>query len=594
MVQPLAPRDAPPRPPLGSTADDAQFVRAARASIPVYLFATAGAAIVSVVHWGDGSRPALGPWLALFCTVTLIRLGATAAFLVRRPPPSAFGRWARLGTLIALVQATLWGALSFVLFPGPGSPEQEAVLHVVLCATAMGAAVHLSPVPRILVAYVACVLVPLVLRDLLLGDPFHLVMAALGLLTGTYTLIIARGQARALAEILDQRRRNAALVEALHVENARSEQARLAVEGASAARTRFFAAANHDLRQPLNAIGLLAQSLRHVRDRDDVGEVADHLDSCVDGMTDVVDELLEITRMDAGSLQPEVGIVRLDQLARECCRQFEIAARVKGLAIEVDVPDIHVHSDREMLGRILGNLLANAVRYTAAGRILVQARSEATAWIAVEDTGIGIAPEHLERIFDEFFQVGNPGRDRRLGLGLGLATVKRLCELIGHRVEVTSSPGAGSRFTVSLGPAADAELPVPPSLATPVAPLSANRRVLVIEDDHDARAAIERLLRAWGSEVRAVAALAPALELVAGGFRPDAAIVDLRLAEGADGIDAVRRLREACGASLPALIVTGDANSDALAEARLAGIPVILKPIRPARLRAFLTQAFAT
>jgi signal transduction histidine kinase/CheY-like chemotaxis protein len=590
----LASLDAPPRPPLGSTADGAQFVRAVGASIPVYLFATAGAAIVGVVHWGGGPRPALGAWLALFCTLTLMRLCATTVFLVRRPPPSAYARWARLGTLIALAQATLWGALSFVLFPRPGSPEQEAVLHVVLCATAMGAAVHLSPVPRILVAYVACVLVPLVLRDLLLADPFHLVMAALGLLTGVYTLIIARGQARALAEILEQRRRNAALVEALHAENARSEQARLAVEGASAARTRFFAAANHDLRQPLNAIGLLAQSLRHVRDRDDVGEVADHLDSCVDGMTDVVDELLEITRMDAGSLQPEVGIVRLDQIARECCRQFEIAARAKGLAVEIDVPEIHVHSDREMLGRILGNLLANAIRYTASGRILVQARSEATVWIAVEDTGIGIAPEYLERIFEEFFQVGNPGRDRRLGLGLGLATVKRLCELVGHRVAVTSSPGAGSRFTVSLGPAADASLPAPASLAAPVAPLSANRRVLVIEDDHDARAAIERLLRAWGSDVRAVAALAPALELVSGGFRPDAAIVDLRLAEGADGIDAVRRLREACGASLPALIVTGDANSDALADARLAAVPVILKPIRPARLRAFLTQAFAT
>jgi CheY-like chemotaxis protein len=313
-------------------------------------------------------------------------------------------------------------------------------------------------------------------------------------------------------------------------------------------------------------------------------------------MADVVDELLEITRLDAGALKPHLSVVRLDQLIKECCRQFEIAARIKGLSIQVDVPECYVSSDREMLSRIFGNLVSNAVRYTASGRILVCGRCTGTVSTTVEDTGIGIAPEHQTKVFDEFFQVGNPARDRRLGLGLGLSTVKRLCDLIGHRVALSSVPGAGSRFTVHLGDAVDAATANATEIATTssaVAPLAAHRRVLVIEDDFDTRTAMERLLTSWGSEVRAVPALAPALDMVRAGFSPDALIVDLRLADGASGIDAVKSLRRLRGSSLATLLVTGDANPGILVEARQLGMPVMFKPIRPARLRAFLAQAFA-
>lgn len=593
MAVPSTPAaDATPAPAAAPAGPD-PLVRATQASILVYLAGTLAAVVVAAVYWDAAARPALIGWLAVFCTLTVVRLGTATAFLVKRPPPSAHGAWARSGVAMALVQAALWGALGFVLFEGSGSAEQEAVLHVVLCAVAMGAAVHLAPVARVLQVYVSLVLAPLVVRDVLIGDAFHLTLALLGLLIGLYTLVIARHQARALAEILAQRQHNAALVAALHRENERREQARQAAENANAARTRFFAAANHDLRQPLNAIGLLTQSLHHVRRAEDVGEVADHLAACVDGMTGVVDELLEITRLDAGSLEPDRAAFRLDLLVRDCCRQFEIAARVKGLAMTVDVPAVGVLSDREMLSRILGNLVSNAVRYTPAGQVVVRARVGEEVVVEVEDTGIGIAPEHQARIFDEFFQVANPGRDRRLGLGLGLSTVRRLCDLLGHRVEVQSAAGAGSRFTLRLGPPQDALRPGTTPVATPVLPLAANRRVLVIEDDHDARTALARLLASWGSEVATAPGLATALAVLQSGFRPDALIVDLRLADGASGIEAIEQVRQACDAALPTVLVTGDANAEALTDPRLAGVPVLFKPIRAARLRAFLAQAFA-
>lgn len=585
----------PPNEYTHSQAEPGQFSRAVKASIPVYLMATVGAIVVGIAFWDTAARSKLLWWLALFCALSIARMASAAAFLRRPPPPTALDRWARSGIVMALAQAALWGALALLVLRDPGTPKQEAVLHVVLCATAMGAALHLSPVPRILVAYVLCVLVPLSARDVALGDPFHFVMASLCVLIGVYTLIIGRNHALALREVLDQRQRNASLVAALQIENARSEGARVKAVEASAARTRFFAAANHDLRQPLNAIGLLAQSLQHARKVEEVGEVAEHLSSCVAGMTDVVDELLEITRLDAGALKPQLSVVRLDQFAKECCKQFEIAARLKGLSIEVDVPECYVCSDREMLSRILGNLVSNAVRYTSSGRILLRGQSKGFVSIAVEDTGVGIAPEHQTRVFEEFFQVGNPARDRRLGLGLGLSTVKRLCDLIGHRVEVSSVPGVGSRFIVLLGDAVDAGTAIATESASssPVAPLSTNRRVLVIEDDYDTRAAMEHLLTSWGSDVRAVPVLAAAFEVIDAGFSPDALIVDLRLADGASGIDAVRGVHRVCGSSLATLLVTGDANAAIIAEARELGLPIMFKPVRPARLRAFLAQAFA-
>jgi CheY-like chemotaxis protein len=168
-----------------------------------------------------------------------------------------------------------------------------------------------------------------------------------------------------------------------------------------------------------------------------------------------------------------------------------------------------------------------------------------------------------------------------------------MCDLLGHRVEVRSAPGAGSCFTLRLGPPRDALRPGTTPAAAPVLPLAANRRVLVIEDDHDTRTALERLLASWGSEVATAPGPATALALLRSGFRPDALIVDLRLADGASGIEAIEQVRQTCDTALPTVLVTGDANAETLADPRLAGVPVLVKPIRAARLRAFLAQAFA-
>lgn len=535
-------------------------------------------------------------WFGTFCAVSSARVVAAIAVMSRhRPMPNSRARMhAWLAT--TLLHAAQWGLLPLVLL-SPGTAQAESILHITLVAIAMGGSVRLPGFPRVLVAHVVLVLGPLILRDLLLADTYFALMVLLVFLIGVYALVSGRNQSRALLEIQAQRQRNDELITELQLENQRSEAARGEAEQASAARTRFFAAANHDLRQPLHAMGLLSQTVIERRQDVDVDEVARHIGECVDGMALVIDDLLEITRLDVGNLAPQWSIFSLDDLLRECARPHEPLARAMGLKLDLRASGLAVRCDRALLGRVLSNLLSNAIRYTAHGQVRVHVDACGNAvQLRVEDTGIGIASDDLPRIFDEFYQVGNPARDRRLGLGLGLATVKRLSDLLGLGVSVESALGRGSTFSITLPLAPASLVSMTPTNPQPMAETSfPARRVLVVEDDADSRAALVGLLRSWGCEVRSATSGHASMQLVHKGFRAEALVVDLRLAEGASGIDAVQDLRRALDDDrLPALIVTGDAGSDHMKRAQSAGLPVMVKPVRPVRLRAFLAHAFST
>lgn len=568
-----------------------QLDRLMRVNAVVLVLSSVGA-VVACAQYVDGpAREALAVWLSLFFGVSIVRrvfglryrrLAATV-----HASPTSLRRWMLWGMASTLVHVLQWGLLSVVLIV-PGSPEAESVLHITLAAVAMGTAVHLAAFYRVLAACVVCVLGPLVLRDLYIGGGHHVLMAILSFLIGVYTLINGRNQAQLLA--------------ALQQESERSEAARRAAEEASAARTRFFAAANHDLRQPLHAMGLLAQTLSAQAARAEpvntaeLAQVSGHLIECVDGMTHVVDDLLEITRLDVGNMAPQEAAFAVDELVREACQPYQALARAKGLALVVQVEQaatpLVAFSDRALVARVLGNLVSNAIRYTREGSVTVRAQTQGGhVLLSVEDTGIGIAANHLPRIFDEFYQVGNPARDRRLGLGLGLATVKRLSDLLGLAVSVQSVPGRGSTFSLRLAPASAAQIAaMRRAVDTAAPPLVASQRVLVIEDDADSRNALLGLLRQWGCEVRAVPGEREALACLAQGFEPEALVVDLRLADGASGLDAIATLRAAAGTPLPALVVTGDAGSEHMRRAEALGLPVLVKPARPMQLRAFLSQ----
>jgi signal transduction histidine kinase/CheY-like chemotaxis protein len=565
------------------TVEPSQLERLLRVSPMASAISVTGAVVACLQYLGGPARQSLIVWLALFCGVSLLRILAGLYFMRTSATRAKPRRWVLWGLGSTLVHGLQWGALS-VLLSEPGSAEADSILHITLATVAMGSAMHLSAFYRVLVTYVMCVLVPLLLRDLFIGDAYHLLMAVLCFLIGVYTLLNGRNQSR--------------LIEALRLENQRSEAARRVAEEASAARTRFFAAANHDLRQPLHAMGLLAQTLYAQGAKAapaELAEVSGHLVDCVEGMTHVVDDLLDITRLDVGHMAPQCEAFALDELLREACQPYQALARAKGLALNLDAGPLAVRSDRALVARVLANLVSNAIRYTRAGAVRIYAWPQGDhVELRVEDTGIGIASDHLPRIFEEFYQVGNPARDRRLGLGLGLATVKRLSDLLSLSVSVQSAPGQGSVFTLRLPLAQGHELaPTRAGDAAAVEPLIASQRVLVIEDDADSRNALLGLLRQWGCDARAAPGTREALAWLGQGFTPDVLVVDLRLADGASGLDAIDTLRAAAGHELPALVVTGDAGSEPMHEAQARGFAVLIKPARPVQLRAFLSQAFS-
>ncbi|MCU0775358.1 MAG: hybrid sensor histidine kinase/response regulator [Ideonella sp.] len=569
-----------------------QVERLVRTTPVAWMLSLLGAALCHQAY-SSSATPALDVWLAVFVLVSAARVLAALVVVHRtrvvldRP---AFERGWLAGTWL---HAGLWGLLPVVLLQ-PGRPEAESILHITLVAIAMGGAVRLPAFERSLQAHVVLVLAPLVARDFAHGSGQQAVMALLVCLIGAYALISGRNQSHALREIEVQRRRNADLVVALQRENRRSEAALQAAERASDARSRLFAAANHDLRQPLHAMGLLLETLPPRGEAVPSREVVQHIAHCVEGMTEVVDGLLEITRLDGGQLTPQWTVVDAADAIRDGVRPYEAAARAKGLALEVRVASVPVRTDRALLLRVLANLVGNAIRYTPAGAVTIVASAVGDELqVRVHDTGIGIAEEHQSRIFDEFFQVANPSRDRRLGLGLGLATVKRLSDLLDLRIAVSSGPGRGSVFSFTL-PIVEAPVEAEEATRTRGESLLAVRRVLVVEDDEDARSALVGLLASWGCDVRGAEGEDAALACLVGGFEPEAAVVDLRLGGPATGLDVVCALRARLGERFAAVLVTGDADMADSIRARGAPVPVMVKPVRAVQLRAFLSQSFSS
>lgn len=560
----------------------------------IVLGTTSGALFTVIVFRDHPNGEVLKLWLVAFLFIALWRLVLRGRYLRRQPRGEAARQLCQRSFQLALLHATMWGLVSVLLWR-PDAPLAETVLQISVIAMCLGANIHLSPFYSVLRCYLLLAMVPLVARNVAIGGVLHLILAIMLVIIGYYSLRLGRVQQAMIHDVYDQRRRNAELASALQAENAVAEAARQRAEEASAARSRLFAAANHDLRQPLYAIGLLAQTLQSPYGAANAANLGARLVEGVDSLGHLVDELIELSRVDSGSLEARPAPFDLLALLAEIAALFEPAARAKDLRLVLDAPPGAALGDRALIGRVLSNLVSNAVRYTAQGQVTLRATLLADeGWtVAVEDTGIGIPESVQARMFEEFYQAANPGRDRALGVGLGLAIVKRLSDMLGLDISVTSVVGQGSRFAIRL-PAADSEQ----ARATPLTPAIDDAlhglHVLVVEDDAFARAALVQLLTSWGCVAIEAAGAEQAIHH--GSAQPDCGLIDLRLTEGLasrDGLDVLQQLRQHLGASWPAAIVTGDAGSARAQAVRQAGVAVLYKPVRPMQLRAFLGNVAA-
>jgi signal transduction histidine kinase/CheY-like chemotaxis protein len=500
-------------------------------------------------------------------------------WVLRRIPaePLSVERKARRVERDAFILAVYWSVSSVVFFH-PGASAEPFYWALVLGGTAAGSIGAHAHHPRAMWIFLPTLIGPFALRALWESNHDSRFLGA-GMLLLAYLLYYGRQHASTLQRMIALRHENSALVEEL-------QSQALALREANAAKSRFFAAASHDLRQPLQAMNLYMSVLQGGRnDPTTLGR----LEECVSALDRLLGVVLDLSRLDSGQIVPQPRAFAVQPLLDRAAAMYEAGARHKGLQLRVHATTAWALSDPALLERVLANLITNAIRYTERGGILLGARRRGHALcLFVADTGIGIPLEAHGAVFEEFVQLDNPARDPDKGCGLGLATVRRIANLLEHPLELRSLPGRGSIFSlrvpVAQAGATEGTAAVLPAPAAP--PLKG--KVLVVEDNALVRDALVQMLTGWGLSVEAAHDGATAFTSLASGTRFDVVLSDWRLPGEHDGLAVLRRAL-ACQHQLKlAAILTGE-DVQLLGEAG-EEFPVLRKPLRPLRLRALLAR----
>ena len=557
-----------------------------------------GVAVVVLVFWRVVQTNLLVGWAGCMVANQVWRLVLSYRFDRRLPDKQAVSRWGTLWAIGSGISGVLWGAASFLLFV-PGSPVHQAFLMALVISVTSAGLLLIGAHLQSFYAFILPAMVPLVVRNVIEGTTDNLTLALIAFVSGMALFSFGRNYNRILTESLRLRFENEAITRRLSAQNEELDRARKAAEdakvqaeAANRARTQFFAAANHDLRQPLHAMGLLAGSLAEKVKDPDVVALTNTISASMEALEELFNELLDMSRLDSGKITPNTSHFSIRQLLDKLRLEFEAEAAMKGLTLRVRSTGRFLFSDPILVERILRNLISNAIRYTRSGGVLVACRNRGgRLWLEVWDTGAGIPEEERERIFDEFVQLENPERDRRKGLGLGLSIVRRLCNLLGHELALRSRPGKGTVFRFQVPAGRETAQPSRRAIeALPSMDLLAGKTVVVIEDDAEVQAGMKSLLSGWGMEVSLHANVTDA---EAGCFAmtraPDLIIADYRLPGSGNGLDAIDSIRGRFGCAVPAILVTGSADPQIVSMAEEKGFHYLLKPVMPAKLRTLVS-----
>ncbi|MBR0567918.1 response regulator [Azoarcus sp. L1K30] len=360
-------------------------------------------------------------------------------------------------------------------------------------------------------------------------------------------------------------------------------------ERANLAKSRFLAAASHDLRQPMHALGLFVSQLAQQTHAPESRRLVQRIAASAEAMDNLLDSLLDISKLDAGVLHPSPRAFELHPILERIAASQRPAAEERELRLKARHTACWAYSDPVLFERIITNLVSNAIRYTEAGSILIACRKRGDkVRIEVRDSGLGIPAESQEIIFQEFIQLDNAERARDKGLGLGLAIVRRLAALLGHRLSLRSRLGAGSVFAVDIQ-AAEPEPSATPSEQERAPGDLQGLHVALVDDDPLARAGMESLLSSWGCKVMSAESPEMLLDMMSSApTPPELMLSDFRLHGQHNGIDIINAVRGKVGPGLAAILISGDTGAETLRLAQEAGIPLLHKPVRPARLRALI------
>jgi signal transduction histidine kinase len=532
--------------------------------------------------WPRLPHSLLEAWFAGFIAIALCRLAMARAFVATAPEAIDHGRWKRRAAFAYGATGFAWGALgSCAILFAPGVNIFTLWVGFLIALFGVLQAQSTGALPLVFRSYLLCATIPIIVVSAIEPSPYYWQRLIADFCVLGICLLAGRaGNANAAASVA-MRYENIELLQKLTEQ--KEELAR-----ANSAKTRFLAAASHDLRQPMQAMVLLVESLQERVHEPATTRIVDSIRSSVIGMSALLNEILDISKFDAGAVKPQRSSFPIAEVLDRVRSSFTEPAQQKGLVLRIHRSAAVVDTDPILLNRIISNFVDNALRYTAlGGAVLVGCRRRANGiHVEVWDNGMGIAPEQLSQIFREFYQVENPQRDRGHGLGLGLAIVERTAKLLDLPITVRSRPDRGSVFSV-LVPYGD-PAQVRAAERARAAEMLTGCCVLVIEDEREIRAAMSVLLEGWGCHVVAAGSAEEAETLLAHGApAPDAMLADYRLGGAENGIQLLRRLA-ARYPGAAAVLISGDIGPEVLKEAEMSRIPMLHKPLRPARLRAML------
>ena len=549
------------------------------------------AIVIAVIAWPHARLSNLIVWCS---AVLLVQIGVQVlAFgyhkaAAQDAAPLQWGWRLAIGAAIA---GSIWGSAAFVLVDSSQSLTIALISACVAGRAIISVLTH-AHFPPALHAFAVPIFGLLAIRYITLGGSGNAALGVMWIAVLGYLLLFVDRHARAIVNQIRLRYENERLVDELKQQNVVAEHARQKAEEASRSKSRFFAAANHDLRQPLHSLGLFATALRNGQVDENARKLIDQILQCTESLEQLFDNLLDISRLDAGQVEVKRETVPMNAVFDRLRSTFAVPAEAKGLRLAIRRSKAILATDSTLLFRVLSNLVANAIRYTDEGGVLVACRMrKRSVRIEVWDTGVGIPVDQHERVFEEFYQLNNPSRDRARGLGLGLATVRRIVQLLNHPLRLRSVTGKGTVFSIEI-PLADARGAHAATVEQKVPNLIGGKLIAVVDDEESVRLGMQSLLESWGCKCVTAMDSDEALTKLAQ-RRPDFIIADLRLRTEENGIDVIRQLRKHLGDDIPAVLISGDTAPEQLRNVSAAGLTMMHKPLKAVRLRAMLNHEFA-
>ncbi len=572
---------------------EAQKIRTHYRGMPTAFIAIAVVATILAVAIPPPTNPFVMPlWVGSVYLLTITRFFLWRNYHRKNPLPQDTRPWGVYATIVYGISGTIWGVGNIVLYT-PGQVEYQLILLFVSLGAAMGALIGQIAYIQTFYSFIYPLLILSAISFLRELDTVHITF---GMLMVVYLAVgtrLAQNLHLAYLESINLRFENLDLIENLNQQKASAEQARHLAEEANVSKSRFLAAASHDLRQPMHALGLFVQTLQESNLPEAERGVLANVRRSVDAMEDLFNALLDVSKLDAGIITANITTVPLAPILARVGEQYQSLAHAKGLNFKLRRTSIYVRSDPLLLERILRNLVSNAVQHTRRGGVLVGARQRgASVLIEAWDTGPGIPQVQQQDIFREFYQLRNPERDRSKGLGLGLAIVDRLSKLLGHPLTLRSIPGQGSVFGVRV-PCGDAHEHLPERPPNALQGVFDFRDVLVcfIDDELAVQQGMTSLMNKWSCQVIAAGSSAELLlKLADAGRAPDLVISDYRLRGTETGITVIENVRRAFNADIPAFLITGDTGPERLREAAASELLILHKPLNPAKLRTLMAN----